>query len=204
MNKEPEHIDTETKILEAAKRVFIKKGMMGARMQEIADEAGINKALLHYYFRSKENLYEAVLKNTLLGFVMQIGSYLADKKTFKDKLETFIEGYMNVLFQNPFLPAFIIYEVNTNPELIIKMMSAGKNALLYFEREIQTEIVEGRIKPVDVSHLIVNILSLCIFPVAAKPILERVLMNGDSLAYDTFLRQRKDEISRLILESLKP
>lgn len=199
-----EHPDTETKILNAAKQVFIKKGMLGARMQEIADEAGINKALLHYYFRSKENLYEAVLKNTMHNFLFNIGSALQHMASFEEKIAAFVEGYMQVLFENPYLPAFILYEVNANPGLLIQMFTPAKQALHMFEREIQTEIVAGRIKPIDSKHFMVNLISLCVFPVAAKPVLEHILMDGDSLAFNTFLRQRKDEILRVIIHSLKP
>ena len=112
--------ETEQKILDAAKKVFVVKGMTGARMQEIADEAGINKSLLHYYFRTKEKLFEAVFQSALGEFFPKVTSYMISDISLEDKIKVFVKEYSKVLQENPFLPSFIIGEVNRNPDNIIQ------------------------------------------------------------------------------------
>jgi len=97
--------ETEQKILDAAKKVFLAKGMAGARMQEIANEAGINKSLLHYYFRTKEKLFEAIFQSALGAFFPSITTSMLSDATLEEKLKIFIQGYSKVLHDNPFLPS---------------------------------------------------------------------------------------------------
>ena len=115
---EHRHHSTEKDILEAAKRVFQIKGMYGARMQEIADEAGINKAMLHYYFRSKDKLFDAVFQDAAKNFFSKIRELLNVDKPLLEKIEYFVENYVELLLQNSFIPAFIITEVHQNPDRI--------------------------------------------------------------------------------------
>ena len=107
---------TEERILEAAKKVFIRKGMYGARMQEIADEAGINKALLHYYFRSKNKLFEAIFQEAFHEFVPNAFGILKSDMPFEEKIRLFVSNYIDLISTNPFLPIFIINEINQNPD----------------------------------------------------------------------------------------
>src|SRR5271156_3051845 len=112
MVKEHADLPAEQRILAAAKKVFLLKGMDGARMQDIADEAGINKALLHYYFRSKEKLFEVIFREAMDQlFPRIIGILNADKPLF-DKIESFCGEYVGMLLNNPYLPMFVMNEVN--------------------------------------------------------------------------------------------
>jgi AcrR family transcriptional regulator len=107
--------------LDAAKTVFQAKGMNGARMQEIADEAGINKAMLHYYYRSKENLFEAVFNSAFSLLAPQLSAILNDDSSIEDKIKNFTFNYITFMLKHPYLPNFIIQEVNRKEDFILKL-----------------------------------------------------------------------------------
>ena len=109
------NVKTEEKIIEAATKIFLEKGKDGARMQEIADRAGINKALLHYYFRSKEKLYAEVFSNELRKFFRSILGTIKESEDFKDFIQTFINLYIDTISKNPKLFRFILWEIEIDP-----------------------------------------------------------------------------------------
>ena len=194
---------TEIKILEAAKEEFITRGFDGARMQKIAERAEINKALLHYYFRNKENLFKAVFGNVFGNFFPKIlQSFLSDLSFF-EKLRLFIDGYIDVLNSNPKLPAFILHEVQHRPELLLdSLASIGINPKM-IAGIIENEFKKEQLKPIPVPHLIVNILSMCIFPVVASPIMSVVFFEGDKKKYGSFLNERKEIVYQFIVNAIK-
>lgn len=194
---------TEKDVLEAAKRVFQIKGMYGARMQEIADEAGINKAMLHYYFRSKDKLFDAVFQDAAKNFFSKIRELLNVDKPLLEKIEYFVENYVELLLQNSFIPAFIITEVHQNPDRIKNIfLESGVNTEMQFVSDIKTAISLGIIHPVDPKQLIINIIGLCVFPVAAKPII-KTMLNFNDEEYLNFLEVRKKEVSKFIINAIK-
>lgn len=195
--------NTEQTILEAAKTVFVKKGMEGARMQEIADEAGINKALLHYYYRSKDKLFESVFKETFFKLLPNLVDLMKRDISLFEKIRLFVQNYIDIINENPLLPPFIIHELNRNPETVVAhIKSSGVNPK-YFVNQVQEEIEKGTIEPINPLHLIVNMLSMCIFPFVAKPILQDVIFNKDQHQYDIFIQERKKEVSDFIINSIK-
>src|SRR4029078_3015094 len=118
--------NTEEKILSAAKKVFLKEGMAGARMQDIADEAGINKAMLHYYFRSKEKLFETIFKELSIEFLPRVNAIFESDLSLFEKIEVFCSEYISRMMENPFIPLFIVNEINKQPEIFLKKMWGGK------------------------------------------------------------------------------
>ena len=191
---------TEQKILDAARKIFIRKGMHGAKMQEIADEAGINKALLHYYFRSKDKLFDRIFQEVFGQLFPKLQILVDATKSIEERVQIFVKEYMTVMQQNPFLPLFILHEIQRDPDsLHERFTSTG----------LQPEIVmQGMSASLDmtvdeVKMFLVNMLSLCIFPFAAKPLLSRILYAGDDKAYDSFLEERKLSVPEFILNSLK-
>lgn len=199
----------EVQILQAAKRVFLVKGLTGARMQEIADEAGMNKALLHYYFRSKEKLFEKVFYDVLSEFMPLLGQALNVNKSIEQKMVTFAELYYRFLSENPFIPQFIIGELSRDPEglrpLVEEILTKVIQPNFYMlVKQIAEESEKGLIRPVDPVNLIVNIVSMSIFPFLARPILSRLLFGGESEQYDHFLEERKKLIPEFIMHALKP
>lgn len=204
MVKLKKDISTQEKILAAAKKIFTARGMDGARMQDIADEAGINKALLHYYFRSKDKLFEMIFLEEARKFFPKINMIFDSDLHLFRKIELFAEEYITEMVDNPALPWFVMNEINRNPDKFLYEIWGKSNLprpgkLL---EQIKTEIREGKIKPISPVHLLMNMLSLCIFPFVARPMLQRTL-GLDTKLFRTIMEQRKKEIPEFIIESIR-
>lgn len=194
---------TETRIMEAARSVFIRNGFDGTTMQQIADEAGMNKSLLHYYFRNKEKLFESVFAFAFRQFVPQIQDILYAQTTVFDKIERIVSEYMDLLLKNEILPAFILHEINRNPDRLYAIMQETGLDPGMFIGSLQAEMEQNHLRPMDPRHLIVNMLALCIFPIAARPLVQRILFSNDTESYNHFLQDRKKEVARFIIQSIK-
>jgi TetR/AcrR family transcriptional regulator len=196
--------DTEQLILKAARKVFIEKGLDGARMQEIADEAGINKALLHYYFRSKDKLFEMIFQEEIGKFFPKMVSLLASPElNLEDKIKLFVENYINIFINNPFLAPFVLREIHRNPETMHQyFVKAGIDlnnlsfAIRNFGKMLDLNFEEAR-------HFMINMISLCIFPFAGRPLIEKILFQENKEEYDQFLEQRKRIVAEFILNTIK-
>ena len=196
-------ISTEQKILEAAKQVFFDKGMHGARMQDIADKAGINKAMLHYYFRSKEKLFETIFTEAIGSLFPKLSSILESEQTVFKKIEMICVEYINQVSNTPYLPIFILSEASRRQDVFLKRLwNKKKPPLKAFSTMIETAIKEKKIKQVHPLQLLLNILSLCIFPFAAQPILQHAagLSKRD---YEAMIEERKKTVPQLIIQSIK-
>jgi TetR/AcrR family transcriptional regulator len=195
---------TEEKILTAAKLVFVRKGMAGARMQDIADEAGINKALLHYYFRSKEKLFEVIFMEAANKLFPKINEVFNSDQPLFEKIGSFCEQYINVVMENPYLPLFVLNEINRDPEYFLEKVWAGnaKPKPAKFLEQIEREVKKGTIKRVSPLHLLINLISMTIFPFVAKPMLQKNL-GLDELQFRAVMEQRKKEIPKFIIDSIK-
>lgn len=194
---------TEQNILNAAISIFQKKGMAGARMQEIADEAGINKAMLHYYFRNKQQLFEAVFMKAFGQLAPQMNLIFASEEKLFDKIRKFVSGYIDFILKNPYLPSFIIQELNQNPEFVKKFMShQGKPDPKPFLKQIEDEINAGNIKKINPKQLLLNLLSLSIFPFVGEVML-KVVMEVSDKEYQLLIQERKSLVSEQVIESIK-
>lgn len=195
--------NTETRILEAAKEIFIKKGMDGSRMQEIADEAGINKSLLHYYYRSKDKLFEAVFKIAIITFAPKLFKNLNKDLSFFTKIELFVENYISLIKKNPHIPGFIIHELGRNPKGLVGMLQNLNIDLSGIKQQISNEVEAGNIIPIKPEQLIVNIIALCVFPIGAKPIIQYIFFEDNKNEYNKFIEVRKKEVSQFIINAIK-
>jgi len=176
--------------------------MDGARMQEIADEAGINKALLHYYFRTKQKLFEAIFKQVFRQIFPDINTFIHSELPIEEKLSIFTEKYIYLLQQNPFLPSFILKEIYRNPEFLASVIKKqGVNTHDLFEM-LEVEMDAGRIRRMDTRDLIINILGLSIFPFAAGPLMTIMFFEKNAKAYKDFLIKRKETVKEFILNSI--
>lgn len=194
--------NTEEKILKAAQTVFTRKGMDGARMQEIADEAGINKALLHYYFRSKQKLFEAIFKQVFKQIFPDIKNFIQSDRPVEEKLGIFVDKYISLLLLNPYLPTFILKEIHRDPEFLASVIKGQginpQELFTMFEKEMEA----GNIREMDPRELMINILGLSIFPFAAKPLMQIMFFDNDKKAYKEFLKQRKVTVKKFVLDSI--
>ena len=201
-------MNTEEKILTAAKDVFQQKGMTGARMQEIADKAGINKALLHYYYRTKDKLFEKVFEMAFSLFIPRVKEMMTSDTPVLEKISFFVDNYIDLLNKHPYIPGFVINELNRNPQILVQIFEKNvqlkqDNIIEKFEAQIQAEVKAGIIKPISVRNLMTNVIALCIFPVVARPILQGILFENDKKQYSEFLSQRKDFVKEFIINSIK-
>lgn len=195
---------TEFKILEAAKTVFIRKGMEGSRMQEIADEAGINKALLHYYYRSKDKLFKAVFQFAFQFFVPRAIERIQADLPFFDKIRFFVATYCEMIEKNPYLPVFIINEIQRDPQGLLQLIrKSGINPALLID-QFNIAKKEGLIKEtVDPREIFLNVIGLSVFPYAARPLAEQIFFEGDKKGYDAMLERRKTEVAEMIINHIK-
>lgn len=198
-------LSTEELIKEAAKKVFVRSGYAGARMQEIADEAGINKALLHYYYRSKEKLFEVVFMEVFARLLPQINSILTSDQGILDKLDAVVEKYVLTIREHPHLPLFVVHELSQNPERMIAriqgQMQPPDLAILF--QNVQTAVEKGEIRPVHPVHLVLNVLAMCVFPFIARPMLKAVAMIDDQ-QFEFLMQDRIKETQAFIRAALRP
>lgn len=195
---------TEQKIFDAAHEVFTQKGMDGAKMQEIANKAGINKALLHYYFKTKEKLYETVARAVIGRAVPVVQQLFEGDLPFEEKIRHFIDFYIGLISKNTFIPLFIISEINKHPDRFFEtVMPAELPRPEIFFKQVQEEIAAGRIRPVNPKHLIINTISMCIFPFVAKPMM-RLILGMSPGEMRIFMEERKTEVTTFVLAALRP
>jgi AcrR family transcriptional regulator len=193
---------TKEKIIQAAQEVFIRKGMDGARMQEIADEAGINKALLHYYFNSKQQLFNEVFYGILSKLIPGLIQIFKGEAPFMDKVEAIVTEYDSYISRNPFLPQFVIGEINRDPDQLSRFMSDQGLDFEKVERMIEHEVALGNIRPVTFQHLFANLIGMIVMPYIGRPLFQRKLFQNDSEKYDRFLQERRSVITLFVKQAL--
>ncbi len=202
--------DTEARILEAAHRVFLRRGTAGARTQEIADEASVNKALLHYYYRSKDRLAEAVfLRAAQTLFPRMLGALAADVP-LRDKLQGTIEAELDMLEENPYLPGYLIAEFQYQPDRLREVLTDAlpveqlRGAVLgTLQDQLDAEAAAGRLRPTRAEDLLVALLAQVVFPFAAAPMIE-TLLGLDADARRAMTERRRAGLTDALLRSLAP
>lgn len=194
---------TEEKIFNAARIVFQKKGFAGARMQEIADEAGINKAMLHYCFKNKQSLFEAVFIKAFGQLAPQINLIFNSEETVFNKIKKFTDSYISFVIEHPFLPQFVIQEMNNNPEFVLKFLTnTNRPNPTHMILQIEKEIADGIIKPIQPKQLLLDIFSMTVFPFAAQMMVKGILQISDD-EFNQMMEIRKTSIAEQIINSIK-
>ncbi|WP_119080895.1 TetR/AcrR family transcriptional regulator [Chitinophaga alhagiae] len=203
MNAE-NNTNTEEKILSAAENVFHEKGYDGARMQEIADKAGINKGLLHYYFKTKDALFDAIFSMALKRMVANIHSILAMELSLEEKMDLVVDGYMNILLKNSALPRFVINELNKDADRFIARHIHGSASSIFtsFDASVNKEIAAGNIRPINSRHLFMNMVSMTIFPFIGRPMIQ-VIIGLDNKEFQLLMHERREAIKSFIKMSLR-
>jgi AcrR family transcriptional regulator len=208
MNKEikPElDLSTEEKIKSAARKLFTRRGFDAVKTREIAAEAGINLALLNYYFRSKEKLFEMVMFENMATFVQGAAAIMNDEKTaLFEKFRLLVEHYINILSKNPDVPHFVLNAIKNHPETLAEFFR--KNVDFFnttMVRQIQEEMKKGRIVALHPAQFLINLISMTVFPFVMKPL----LMNAGSMNESDFaaiLEERKKMIPIWLENMYKP
>jgi AcrR family transcriptional regulator len=204
--------DTEQRILDAAHAVFVRRGTAGARMQEIAAEANVNQALLHYYFRNKEQLAQAAFARAAKGFMPAVVQVIASDGDLEDKVRRVIHLEIAHLSRAPYLPGYIIGEVTHHPERAAQLITAvtglapselGPRVLGALRRQIRSRVKAGVMRDIAPESFIVNLMALCIFPFAVRPMVQAMLGMGDH-GFEQFMTRRREQLPDFFLGALRP
>jgi AcrR family transcriptional regulator len=195
---------TEEKIKNAARTVFHKKGFAATRTRDIAEEAGINLALLNYYFRSKEKLFDIIMLESMQGFFKMVKDvFNNDKTTLDNKIELVVTNYIDLLIENPDIPMFILSEIRQHPgELIAKMGLKEIVMQSYFMKQFQQATKDGKIVPIHPLHFIMNIMGMTVFPFVGSPLIKGI-GNLSEKAFNEMMTERKTLIPKWIKATLK-
>ena len=186
--------ETELKIVASAEKLFYQKGKAGTSMQDIADDAGINRTLLNYYFGTKDQLFEAVFRKALGNFVPELAAMFNSDLDFNLLVPKLIHSIIDAMIANPQIPIFVLQELSSNPERMPQVIKG---------MGIDPELVIKKVE--DQPHfmqLIINLISLCIFPFAARPVVTGLLFNGDNDAFVAAMEQRKEILPEMFLKLL--
>ena len=195
---------TEEKIFDAATEVFIEKGMDGARMQDIANHAGINKALLHYYYRTKDHLFNAVFEKIAGQMFKKFAPVLDKNLSLEEKIRFFLMTHIAFMQKNPRLPSFILNEVNRNPERIRKLIQSFDIFKLWTTLEAQhkEELKRYNITKENLPQFMTTIAGMSVFPFAAKPIIAAI-MEKMGYNFDQYIEERKEYAADFVINALK-
>jgi len=196
--------NTEARIKEAARIVFLNKGFAATRTRDIAEEAGINLALLNYYFRSKQKLFNLIMLDALKIFLSSIYNVINDTQlTFEEKLVSISSSYIDTLLVNPEIPLFILSELRNDPAHLIENVGI-RDLVLQSDliKQLLEKVQSGEFKPVNPLNFIMNIIGMTVFPFLASPIL-KILGNMDQNKFNTLIESRKEQIPKWVLATLK-
>jgi len=197
---------TRERIFKAASEVFEEKGYSGARMQEIADRAGINKALLHYYFSTKEQLFMAVFQVLLKKMFEKISAIFEEETSFREKIRRFLDEHIELLIKNPRLPLFLLNEVSRNPALaegLKETLRYSQIRDMIYEKHAK-ELKGYGIKKNDIPQLMITIISMSVFPCVARDMLKLMMPQMDeNKKFNAFMRERKEFATDFVITALK-
>ena len=203
---------TERRILDAAHTVFLRRGTAGARMQEIAAEAGVNQALLHYYFRAKDRLSRAAFERAAMQLMPAVVGVLSSEVDLEEKVTRVVGLELDHLTRAPYLPGYIISELTHHPERARQLIAAFSGmtpedirprVISTLRRQIDARVAAGAMRPIAPEQFVVNLVSLCIFPFAARPMIS-ALLGMDPPAFERFIDARREDLPRFFLGALRP
>ncbi len=194
--------EMETKIINAATKVFTRNGFAGTSMQHIADEAEISRPSLNYYFRTKDKLFELVFNRVTETVVPTFMKVIVSDVPVKEKFIQFIDDFFNMLINNPFIPLFVLHEIAVNPSLMINSFRREGFKPETFFLEIESAMENGILKKTDPRNLMINLLGLIIFPFVAQPIIQGLLFDNDKDSFAAFVIQRKKYLKEFFIESI--
>lgn len=196
--------NTEEKILLAAFEEFRAEGYSGARMRSIAEKANINKGLLHYYFKTKDKLFEKIFTFAVQQIQSNLREIFQLEISVNEKLEKVIDIYFETMKSNPELPRFVINELNKNPKNFLNknINPLTKTAIAEFTESLQIELDNKKIKNIKAEQIMINLFSMVIFPFVGKPIIQ-IMFNFDDYNFEKIINERKLIIKDTILGYLR-
>lgn len=202
-----ELITMENRILEAAKQVFIRKGYEATKMSDVATEAGIGRTALHYYYRTKDMLFDAIFDQLMDSLLPDLGVIIDENLPFLEKLPKIIERYVNTLQKNPLFPIFVINELQRDPEHIYRSVLKDLprvEPIMCLHAQLMDEMERGLIKKMPLYYMATTLISLLVFPLLVRNPVTVLFMNGDPGKYDEFLQERIPFVTDIMIRLLTP
>lgn len=197
----------ELRIIDAAKSVFMLKGLEATSMSDIAKEAGISRTSLHYYFRTKEKLFREIFRRVVAGFMPQLGKIIRGKASVREKVEKFVDSYIDLLASVPSAPHFIINEIYRDPAGMVALFLSVENEhgnIAYALKMLDAHAKKMKLKDFDAQHFCLSLYSQCVFPFVLSPVLKSAYFNADPKLYSEFLKRLKKEIAQMAITRLYP
>lgn len=199
--------DAKARILDAADRIFVRRGIDGARMQEIADQAGVNKALLHYYFRSKAELARAVWLRIAVSFAPGIIQMLGSDLSLDEKIDQYVESYHVMLTRHPYVLPYFVSEGARRPEFVNDFYSperrrAARRMVSKLREQIDEQARKKRMAPMSAEQFFVTLASSTMFPFAARPMLTQILGLGPK-QFSALMKRRRRELPEFLKKALR-
>jgi len=197
--------ETRDRILDAAHTVFLRKGTAGSRTQEIADQAGVNKALVHYYFGTKAALADAIFERALGTVLPRIFAILADPdRNIEAKVAGIVREQIDFHSARPYFAGYLISEMHAEPDRVTRLMARrGKVPLDVIRRQLREASKAGTMRSISAEQFVVNLMGLLIFPFAARPVLEGILAL-DASRWPAFIEERRRLVPAFFLAGLRP
>ena len=199
--------EVEKRIIEAARQVFVRKGFEASTMSDIAAEAGIGRTAMHYYYRTKELLFDAVF-DQLLGALLPNISRVVDQDTpCLEKIPQLVDIYVAIVQANPLLPIFLVNELNRDPQHVYQTILKKPeriNSMLLLRKKMEEEMEAGTLKKQPLIYVVSTLISLVIFPMLIRNPLTTLFLEDDVTRFDAFLEGRKPFITGLMLDILRP
>lgn len=196
---------TEEKIKEAARKLFVKNGFAATKTRDIAQEAGINLALLNYYFRSKEKLFELIMLENMSQFIGGVSEVLNDAETnLEGKVEGIVALYIDMLLIRPDMPLFILTEIRNDPNRLLGLMESKVNLQkTVLMVQLQEAIQAGRLMPVHPLHFLANVIGLTVFPFIGRPLLQRIGQMNEA-EFEAFVKERRKLVPKWMMTMFAP
>ena len=189
--------EMEPRIIEAAKRVFVRKGYEAATMSDVAAEVGIGRTALHYYYRTKEILFDAIFGQLLSSLLPNIDRVLDEKSTMLEKMPVIVDLYMGIVRANPMFPNFVVGELNRDPERLFQ-------PILRLRRQIEEEMDKGLLRKMPVIDLVSTLVSLVVFPLLIRKPLAAAFLDNDMGRFEEYMDRRRDLIVEVITQLMVP
>lgn len=193
-------MSTEERIKEAATKVFTKKGFYATKTRDIAEEAKINIASLHYYFKSKEKLFEIIMCETMKRYSISMDQVFSTDDSLPSKIKHFVHSHIDFMKVNPYVPMFLMSESQTNPEKVQELLN-DDGMMEQLEKQLVDLADKGIIRKVNCFQFVMNLVSLTVFPFISKSLMCQK-SNITPEEYDRLLEERKDIIPDLLINYL--
>ena len=188
---------TQNKIADAAREMFLEKGFDGVKMQELADRAGVNKGLLHHYFRNKQSLFDEIFTQAIDQLFGKIQNSLSMQDGIEAKVNSIIDAYFDMLIANPQLPIFVFFELNKNPVKVQELFNTQRVAILIEGLQKDNKKINSQ----NAIHVILTIVSLSVFPFMARPIVLKMVKNEKN--FSRLINERRPMVKLLVSNLVK-